>query len=155
MNCRVIGWFVSKKFWEELIACFPFIRHGPHRRRCVQQFYCCVCIRCRGNFCTEPLPSNNRGIHIQTQRLMGGIYEAHRWDGLRCHDIHTKFRNDWFRHSKIDREWWSHKPTFLILKNQVGLWDHVAVRVCVCVSPPPPSLLVYIMRSSCCLCVSP
>jgi hypothetical protein len=22
-------------------------------------------------------------------RLMGGIYEVHRWDGLRCHDIYT------------------------------------------------------------------
>jgi hypothetical protein len=26
-------------------------------------------------------------------------------------------------------------PTYLILKNRVGLWDHVSVRVCVCVSP--------------------
>jgi hypothetical protein len=27
---------------------------------------------------TEPLPSNDKGIHIQTHRLMGGIYEARR-----------------------------------------------------------------------------
>jgi hypothetical protein len=33
------------------------------------------------------LPSNDRGIHIQTHRFMRGIYEVHRWDGLRCHDI--------------------------------------------------------------------
>jgi hypothetical protein len=33
----------DKTFWEELIAYFPLIRHAPHRRRCVQQFfYCCV-----------------------------------------------------------------------------------------------------------------
>jgi hypothetical protein len=28
------------------------------------------------------------------------------------------------------------QPTFLILKNKVGLWDHVAVCVCVSVYPP-------------------
>jgi hypothetical protein len=36
-------------------------------------------------------------IHIQTHRLMEGIYEI-------CHDIHTKFHKDWFRHSKVDRK---------------------------------------------------
>jgi hypothetical protein len=30
--------------------------------------------------------------------LMGGIYEVHRWSGLRCHDTHTKFDDDRFRH---------------------------------------------------------
>jgi hypothetical protein len=36
-----------------------FIRHRPHRKRRVQQFfYCCVCIRCRGKVSTEP--SNDR-----------------------------------------------------------------------------------------------
>jgi hypothetical protein len=38
----------------------------------------------------------------QTHRLMGGIYEVLRWDELRCHDIHTEFHKDWFRHSKVD-----------------------------------------------------
>jgi hypothetical protein len=37
---------------------------------------------------------------------MGGIYELSRLDGLRCHDIHTKFRNDWFRHSKVNGGGW-------------------------------------------------
>jgi hypothetical protein len=23
------------------------------------------------------------------------------WDGLRCHDIHTKFHRNWLRHSKV------------------------------------------------------
>jgi hypothetical protein len=42
---------------------------------------------------------------------------------------------------QTQREWRSHKPTlifypiFLFWKNRVGVWDHVAVRVCVCVSP--------------------
>jgi hypothetical protein len=64
-----------KKFSEELIDYFTLIRHGLHRKRLVQQFfYCCVCIRCRGNVFTEPLLSDDRGIHIQTHRLVGGIY---------------------------------------------------------------------------------
>jgi hypothetical protein len=31
--------------------------------------------------------------------LMGMMYEIHRSDNLRCHDIHTKFHEDWFGHS--------------------------------------------------------
>jgi hypothetical protein len=51
----------------------------PRRKRRLQQFfYFCVCIRCRGNVFTQPLPSNDRGIHIQTHRLMGGVYEVRR-----------------------------------------------------------------------------
>jgi hypothetical protein len=50
---------------------------------------------------------------------MGGIYEVRRGDGLRWHDIHTKFHKDWFRHSKVDMGEFtdtqtalgSHKPT--------------------------------------------
>jgi hypothetical protein len=62
---------LNKKFWEELIAYFPLIR--------VQQFfYCCVCIRCRRNVFAEPLLSKDTGLHIQTHRLMGGIYEVRR-----------------------------------------------------------------------------
>jgi hypothetical protein len=42
------------------------IRHGPHWKRRVQQFfYCFVCIRYRGKVSTEPSPSNDRGIHIR------------------------------------------------------------------------------------------
>jgi hypothetical protein len=35
-----------------------------------------MCIRCRGNVFTDPLRSNDKGIHIQT--LMRGIYEVGR-----------------------------------------------------------------------------
>jgi hypothetical protein len=38
----------------------------------------CACIRCCGNIFTEPLPSNDRVIHIQTHRLVGDIYEVRR-----------------------------------------------------------------------------
>jgi hypothetical protein len=42
------------------------IRHWPHSKRLVQQFfYCCVNIRYRGNVSTEPLSSNDRGIFTE------------------------------------------------------------------------------------------
>jgi hypothetical protein len=61
-----------KMFWEEPIAYFPLIRHGPHRKRRVQQFLYFF----HGNVFTEPSPSIDKGIHIQRHRLMGGIYES-------------------------------------------------------------------------------
>jgi hypothetical protein len=40
-----------------------FIRHRPHIKRRLQQFfYCCVCTRYLDNVSTEPLLSNDRGI---------------------------------------------------------------------------------------------
>jgi hypothetical protein len=43
------------------------IRHGPHTKHRVQQFfYCCLCIRCSGNVFTDPLPSNVRGTRRPT-----------------------------------------------------------------------------------------
>jgi hypothetical protein len=68
----------NKRFREKLIAYFPLIRHGPHWKRLVQQFYRCVCVRCRGNNFTEALPSNDKDIHIQTHGLVRGIYEVRR-----------------------------------------------------------------------------
>jgi hypothetical protein len=95
----------NKKFWE-LIDYVPSIKHTPRRKRRVHQFlYCCSCIRCHGNVFTEPLPDNGMDVCIRTHTLMGRIYEVHRWDGLRCHDIRTKFHKDWFSHSKVDRVW--------------------------------------------------
>jgi hypothetical protein len=52
----------DKKLWEEIIAYFPLIRHGPQRKGRHQQFFnCCVCIRYSGNVFTEPLPRNDSG----------------------------------------------------------------------------------------------
>jgi hypothetical protein len=39
----------------------------------------------RKNVYAEPLRSNDREIHKQTHRLMGGIYEVRPWYGLSCH----------------------------------------------------------------------
>jgi hypothetical protein len=50
-----------------------------------------ACIHCHRNVFTEPLPSNDRGDNKYGHRMMGGIYEVRRWDGLTCHDINTKF----------------------------------------------------------------
>jgi hypothetical protein len=46
------------------------------RRISKQIFYCWVCINCSSKVFAEPLPSNDRGIHMKTTRLMGGIYEV-------------------------------------------------------------------------------
>jgi hypothetical protein len=97
INHSLRSTWVNKKFWEELIVKFSLI-HVPHKKRNVQQlFYCCVCIRCSGNVLREPLPSNDGGIHFLIHRLIGGIYIVRCWDGLRRHDIHTKFHKDWFK----------------------------------------------------------
>jgi hypothetical protein len=88
------------------------LRHEPHRKRHVQQFsYCCVFIRFRGNVFTEPLPSNDTGIHIQAHILMGGVHEVHCSDVLMCHDVHTKFHKDLLRHSKGDGGGGKHRHT--------------------------------------------
>jgi hypothetical protein len=104
-NPQIYSYFIlNKKFWEELIAYFPSKRRKQHRNWCVQKFfYCCLCIRCHGNVFSKPLPSNDMRIRIQTHRLMRGIYGVLLWDGLRCHELHTKFHKDWFSHSDIDK----------------------------------------------------
>jgi hypothetical protein len=51
---------------------------------------------------------------------MGEIYEVRRWDGLRCHDIHTKFHKDWFSHSKVDMGG-SDEPTFFFQNKESEL----------------------------------
>jgi hypothetical protein len=46
---------------------------------------------------------------MQTYRLVEGIYEARRSDGLMCHDLRTKFHTDWFKHSEVSKG--SNRPT--------------------------------------------
>jgi hypothetical protein len=48
------------------ILLLSLIRHGPHWKRRVQQFFsCCGCIRHGGNVSTGSLPSNDRGIFTE------------------------------------------------------------------------------------------
>jgi hypothetical protein len=144
--CALIRYrnILNKKFSEELIAYFLFIRYGAHRKRRLQKFFVatgkclpnhCLAtaggytnrpidspltwhrpykndsssnysilapIYCRENVSTEPLPRNCKG-YTYRHRLMGRTYEVSRWDGLRCHDIHSEFQKDWFRHSKVNK----------------------------------------------------
>jgi hypothetical protein len=54
--------FWNKNLWEELIAHFRSIRHGPHTKRRLQNI-----IRCRGSVFKEPLPNNDkRDAHKDT-----------------------------------------------------------------------------------------
>lgn len=65
---------------------------------------------------TQPLPSNKR-----RDTLMRGIYEVvHRWGELRCHDLETKFHQDWFRRSKDNGGRRNHrlKSTFFFFRNE-------------------------------------
>jgi hypothetical protein len=66
VSFKDVSYYNNKKFWEELIAYFPLVGHRPHRKRRVQQFLYCMCIRCRGNVFTEPLPSNDTHTDTQT-----------------------------------------------------------------------------------------
>jgi hypothetical protein len=101
---------LNKKLWEKLTSYFPSIWHELH------SVYLLLWYR--------SYRAMIAGIHIQTHRLMGRIYEVLCWDGLRWHDIDTKFHKDWFRHSKVDRKGfidtqtarWCHKPTFILSK---------------------------------------
>jgi hypothetical protein len=115
-----------KKFWEKLFACFPLIRHEPHRKRLLQQFFVGAetfywvdiwqrygdtqtdtqtqasnNYSCFTSCCLTTIPVKD----TETNGMMGGVCEVCRWDGLRCHDIHTKFHKDWFRDSKVDSDW--------------------------------------------------
>jgi hypothetical protein len=41
----------------------------------------------------------NKIIQFEGLHCWYEIYEVHQCDGSRWHDIHTKFHEDWFRHS--------------------------------------------------------
>jgi hypothetical protein len=90
----------NEKFWEELIFCSPF----PSCWKFIRKF---------------------EYMYVMLVLLMEGIYEVSSWDGLRWHDIHTKFHKFWFMHSNVcwgagykyrQTAKWSHKPTYIITK---------------------------------------
>lgn len=63
----------NKKLSKGTVVYFLSTRHGLHRIRRTQQFFClCVCIRCNENVFTKPIPNNNRGMHLQTDRQNNG-----------------------------------------------------------------------------------
>jgi hypothetical protein len=62
---------INKKRREELIAYFPLIRHGPNRERRLQQLFVSA-----GTSLPSRCLETVGGVHIQTHRRMGGIYEV-------------------------------------------------------------------------------
>jgi hypothetical protein len=88
------------------------IRHRSHRKWRVKQYAIVMCVRCHGNmftylwpgkYLTEPLPCKERRDEY-TQRLVGGLYIARRWERISWNDIHIKLHKDWFICSEVDRE---------------------------------------------------
>jgi hypothetical protein len=59
-NSKTFFWQYQQDFWEELIAYFPLMRHGPHVKWRAQQFFYCCMYSFPRNVFTKPLPSNNR-----------------------------------------------------------------------------------------------
>jgi hypothetical protein len=113
------------KFSEEQIAYFALIRHWPHRKRCVQQFfYCCICIRYRGNVFTHPLPrKDRRGTHIDMQT--GGRFMKYAvvmgWGAIICVPgfvmISSGIQKLAGIYTDTQRVWWCHQRT-LIFQNK-------------------------------------
>jgi hypothetical protein len=70
--------------------------------------------------------------------LMGVTYKVHRWDGLRCHESHTRFHEDLFKHSnninRIASKIWEaavlvspmgkiYDVCMWMYKNKMDLWE--------------------------------
>jgi hypothetical protein len=66
------------------------------------KYYTVASIHCRVNVFSVPLHSNEDD-DIRSGRLTERIQEVRRWNDFRCHNMHTKFHENWLRHSKIDK----------------------------------------------------
>jgi hypothetical protein len=62
-----------------------------------------MCVCGRGNVFTQRCRATIGNTHTHTE-TDGTIYKVDRWDGLRRHDIHTKFHENWFSRSEVDRQ---------------------------------------------------
>jgi hypothetical protein len=101
---------LNKKFWEELIAYFPWF--DTERPTIViawvviagVMFLPSRCLAIVGEILPSLCLASTGGIHVQTHRLMVRIYEVRRWDALKCHDIYTEFHKDSFRYSTVNRQ---------------------------------------------------
>jgi hypothetical protein len=99
---------LKKKVLRRTNRLLSLIRHGPHWKRRVQQFfYCCVCIRYRGNVSTEPLPSNDKGIFTDPlpSNDKGIFTEPLPSNNMGIH-----------RQTHAQTATWSHKPTLFFSK---------------------------------------
>jgi hypothetical protein len=62
-----------------------------------------TCIRCRGNVFTEPLPSNNRWIHIQTRSY---------WEGFMKYA--TEMGSRVMIYNMSQKSWWDFKILYVL-----------------------------------------
>jgi hypothetical protein len=108
VSLRSLFW--NKKFWEELIAYFPWNDTGHIENDASNNFSTIACV-----FVTAVTFLPNRRLATK-----GGFLPSRYLATIES--THTQAAT------------WSHKPTFIFFKiRKVGLWDHVAV--CVCVPP--------------------
>jgi hypothetical protein len=70
------------------------IQHGPHRKTTRPTILLLLCVLVAAGTFLQIRYLAEKGIHMQTHRLMGGIYEVRRSYGRRFRDIHTKFNKD-------------------------------------------------------------
>jgi hypothetical protein len=112
---------INKKFWEELIAYFPLIRHGSHRKLCLQQSFVaaetCLPSRCLatiGGYTDRPTgsPFIRHGQH-RTILLLLRVFVNTR-ACLRSRYLAMMGGGD--THPDTQTARWFHKPTFIFFK---------------------------------------
>jgi hypothetical protein len=86
-RAAIFPW-TNMKLRNELVAEFPLMRHGPCRKRRLQQFSVVASLW---------LAAERERTHADAQ-TMGGTSVVRRCDGPRGHDIHE----DWFRRSDVN-----------------------------------------------------
>jgi hypothetical protein len=112
--------YLNKKFWGRIKHLFSFdmtwtTKKMMHPKILLLLHVSIVVVKFLPSCCL----AMTRG-YTYRHRQMGEIHEVCCWDGLRCHELHTQFHKDWFRHLKVDSgrftdtqtAWWSHKPNF-------------------------------------------
>jgi hypothetical protein len=120
-------------FWKDLKVLrrthrlLSLIWHGLRWKRRVQQFfYCCMCIRYRGNVSTDPLPSNDRRIF--TEPLPSTDKETF------TEPLPSNNRGE-YTDTHAQTATWSHKPTLFFqnkesrLKSGSGLIEVISPRL--------------------------
>jgi hypothetical protein len=124
---------INRKFWEELIAYFPVIRHGPHRKRRVQLFFYSACV-----FVAAVTFSPSRclvTIGKYTYRhtdWWGGLWSTIFWDITPCSPlrINRRFRGTYRLHLQGRKSKQSKNPAWeqVASSRKMVLFKTTAVR---------------------------
>jgi hypothetical protein len=94
-------WIQTEKFWEELIANFRWC--DTDRIKNVSNNSIVACVFVAAVLFTEPYLATIGDTHTDTHIWGGGKLWRAAWDGLRRHDVYTRFHKDWFSHLKVNR----------------------------------------------------